>query len=251
MRIIITDMKNILLLMLFTLCLPSSFSLADGKLGAFEKSARTSSAKPTRQTIRDDEDKASFFGEIAGELLAYSLLYGGANSLERMDSLSPAARERGEALIPLARLDVGWQHVESDVEAIELMGELGWGPIGLRVGHSLYSEEEPDADLTVTTVTGNYRMSFGSNLEMDLGVGTLTLRGDEENTRSIFTTPVLWYPGRHFGFEYHPVWSTGIRRHDLSVLFRMDYVSLKLGYRWMVAPDESLNGPVVGASIRF
>ncbi len=196
---------------------------------------------------------AGFFGGIA---------QGGRNSLERVETpglLSTARgiipRKSGEALIPFISFEVAYQDVESDVTAWDYRLEVGYGPLGFQARRTLYDERSPVASLEALQYHALYRMSFGSDLEVDIGAGALILEGNEENSGFSVTVPVLYHPSEVYGFEFRPVWSTinenDIQDFDFSVLFGSQYASIRFGYRWFRSPNQSLDGPVVGVALRW
>jgi hypothetical protein len=54
-----------------------------------------------------------------------------------------------------------------------------------------------------------------------------------------------------WGIELSPAWADGVSDYDIAVLLSQRYGSLKLGYRWLRSPNESLDGPYVGISARL
>lgn len=208
-------------------------------------------------------------GDIASDVFAplfsgffAGITQGGKNSWVRVETpglLSKARgvtpRQHGEALIPFARFDVTYQDVESDVTAWDYRLEVGYGPLGFQVRRTLYDERSPVASLEALQYHALYRMSFGSDLEVDIGAGALILEGNEENSGFSITVPVLYHASDLYGFEFRPVWSTinenDIQDFDLSVLFGRQYASIRLGYRWFRSPNQSLDGPAVGVSLRW
>jgi hypothetical protein len=62
---------------------------------------------------------------------------------------------------------------------------------------------------------------------------------------------LLVHPHPNFGVEFRPAWSDRVSDYDLGVLITWRYASLKTGYRWVLTPHESLNGPYVGLSFRL
>lgn len=57
------------------------------------------------------------------------------------------------------------------------------------------------------------------------------------------------------GGESGPAWAsvngTSVRRYELGVVLSRDYVALKGGYRWTESPNETLDGPFIGVSLRY
>ncbi len=190
------------------------------------------------------------------DIFEVTLLYGGACSWARVTDRESSAvevtpRALGEPLLPFARMDVVYQNVESDVDAVDVRAEAGYGPLGAHLDLTRYREQFPSDDLNIIRALGVYRMSFGSHVEIDLGCGVLTLSEQQTDSRFLFSLPVLVHPSAYWGIEFRPAWADRVNDYDLAVLLNRHYASLKLGYRWVDSPHESLDGPYVGISIRL
>jgi hypothetical protein len=194
--------------------------------------------------------------------MAVGVVVGGPLSWERVQpresaNLSPGLmpRQHGEALISFARIDVAYQFVESDVDALDYRAEFGYGPFAIQTRYTCHQEKEPPDELDVSQLHFLYRMSFGNTLEMDMGVGRMTLTGNDRNSGFSFTMPILYHPKESAGVEFRPTWGwirgNTIGDYDLSVLIGRRHGSLRVGYRWFAGPEESLNGPHVGLSLRY
>jgi len=98
-------------------------------------------------------------------------------------------------------------------------------------------------------------MALSNELEIQLGLGQFSLEGDTKHSNTSFTLPILYHPTNWLGFEFRPAWTTingnSIADYDVSIITGWDYVSLKLGYRAIQSPNETLDGPYIGLSIRF
>lgn len=197
-----------------------------------------------------DATSRIFFGGI---------FYGGAFSVLRLNPDAAdyvempgfTTRQWGEGLIPYVRTDAAYHWVESDVYARDFSMEAGFGPMAFRFNRTGYEEDHPDDDLTVTRLYGVYRMSFGAGWEVDVGVGTFSVEGDDENDSLSVTVPVLYHPLPGSGFEFRPTWSDNVQEYDFSVLGGWRFLSVKAGYHWMQSEGESLKGPYVGLSVHF
>lgn len=186
---------------------------------------------------------------------------GGANSMKRIDPLEARSGERviprkdGEALISFLRVDLSYQEVESDVSAGDLRAELGYGSIGFQLRRTVYEERDPPDTLEAFQYHILYRMSYGTAVEVDLGVGSLFLTGKEKNSGFSVTVPFLYHPVESVGLEFRPAWSAihenSIYDLDLGVLFGGRYASLRAGYRWFRGGHESLDGPYAGVALRW
>ena len=233
---------------------------ADGTLEAFEADVTDDPADEARTSDEEDDDVnawvAAFWGEVFREWVELTFVYGGLGSWYRIVAppeprFEIAPRRRGEPLIPLARVDLSYQAVEADVQAIHLQTELGYGPLGVHVDATRYREREPDDTLTLIRSLALYRMSLGGRVELDLGLGALTLPGDTTTTRALGSLPLRIHPSQHWGLELRPSWAERVNDYDLALMLNRDFASLKLGYRWTHSPSESLDGPYVGLSFRL
>ncbi|MBE9503467.1 MAG: hypothetical protein IME96_04770 [Proteobacteria bacterium] len=140
---------------------------------------------------------------------------------------------------------------ESDVNAHDSRLEVGYGPLAIHYNKTRYEEENPSDELDVKRVYGLYHMSLGSQVEVDLGLGKLTMNGNSHNSRRSFTMPILIHASEYIGFELRPAWASNIEDYDASALFSWRYLSLKLGYRWLDRPNESLKSPYAGSPCDF
>jgi len=271
----VKQMKTLLkLLMCGLFSLSISLLARAGTLDAFERSADADNTHPAAGTPTrhgDANDGTSFgacrndehgeddgFGACLAEGAVMALAYGGVNSLALVYPPQDSdfqRRENGDAVIPFMAFDTSYQRVAGDVSAMDYRGELGAAFIGFQARTTLYDENSSGDDLKITQLHGLYRMSFGKQVEVDLGFGSLTIRGEQKETGFSMTTPVLIHPNDHLGIEWRPVWSTikenRITDNDLSVTTGWRYVSFRIGYRWVTSDTVSLNGPQAGLSLRW
>ncbi len=206
----------------------------------------------------EDEDKDGFL-----YLIFAGLGFGGAASWARLDEtetqneafadLEP--RRSGDILIPFARVDLGYQDVDTHIEAYDIRGEAGYGPFAIQARKTLFKEEEPQDELELIQVHALYRMSLGNRLEVDLGMGSMRLKGDADNSGFSFTTPIQFYPIKHLGFEFRPAWSTinnvNIGDYDVALVGSWRFVSVRGGYRRLKAGSQVLDGPQAGLSLHW
>jgi len=197
-------------------------------------------------------------GELFGGIAAVGALSWDRAEYQGMEAPMGSGvlpRKSGEALVPLVRFDLSFQNVESDITAWDARFEAGYGPFAFQFRRTVYDEQDPAASLTIRQYHALYRMSFGSRLEIDIGAGTSVLDGLQENSGFSMTAPVLFHPSHSFGLEFRPVWSTinenDIQDFDLAVLAGWRYASLRAGYRWVRSPNQSLDGPHIGISLRW
>lgn len=230
--------------------------VAAGTLKSFEKAATLpgNHGKDERSFYEVDED--SGVAELLEELVvpvAQVIAFGGINSSNRVSGAGEEPRRSGDALLARLRVDACYQKVEDDVDAFDLRAEAGYGFFGIQTRHTRFWEVHPADTLGVTQAHLLYRMSFGSQVECDLGVGALLLDGRRTTSGISFTLPLLIHPTRNFGVEFRPAWGDmngrAVDDYDLAVLLGDRHVSLKLGYRWLMSGQRDLSGPEAGVSL--
>lgn len=228
-----------------------------GKLDAFESDVVGQGEDRSPDHSHDTSSGlADVFSDSMGELIRLTVAYGGVCSWERVSGGARmdgevAPRLPGDALLPFARVDLSAQAVESDIEAEDLRVEGGYGPFGVHGDMTRFRESSPEDDLELTRILALYRMSYGSRVEVDVGLGTLTLDGGSTTTRLACSLPFLICPNARWAVEFRPMWSDRVSDYDLAVLWTRSYVALKAGYRWLDSPGESLDGPYAGLSFRL
>ena len=253
------------LLLVLTFCL---FCLAQplvaGELDDFEGTATTAAADTTSSYSSSSGGGSGWF-MFLGEVAYLTFIYGGASSISRMrpadaaHAESPveglAVKSTGEPVIPYLRLDAFYQDTSSSVQAIDGRIEVGWGPIGAQYRHTRYDEDRPDDTLDVSQWHILYRMSYSQFVEVDMGFGSLTLKGNAKNSAFSFTLPIQIRTPWGVGAEFRPAWSTingsSVRDYTLSAGYGLRFVSASVGYRWFNFGDASLRGPFIGASFYF
>jgi hypothetical protein len=109
--------------------------------------------------------------------------------------------------------------------------------------------------MTVSYVHGLYRVSAGNVFEVDAGIGSITIKGEERNSGTSVTFPVNIYPHPNVNVRLVPTWSgingNGIDDYDVSIAYVRKYFSLRLGYEWLEAGGDVLQGPYSGFSIFY
>jgi len=230
------------------------------KLQDFEQDLVKEADKETSPPVYDDEEDEEENDWFWEKLAILSFLAGGIYSWERVhpDSITIASvksRKSGEPLIPFLRLDLNYQNVESDVEALDSRLEAGYGPFGVQARITHYNEQEPEDELDIQQFHLLYRMSFGNHVEIDLGAGGATVHGENQNIGFSLTTPLLIHPTEHVGLEFRPAWATirgnPLSDYDVGIVVNVSHVAVRGGYRWMQSEHESLNGAYVGLSVIF
>jgi len=200
----------------------------------------------------------SLFWKTAG----VAFVTGGVASWERLiaepeSSVSVLAPPRalGEPNIAFTRLDLSYQQAQADISAINGRAELGYGPVGLALDLSRYTEPDTDDILGVYRSHLLYRMSFSWRLEIDIGGGIVVLDGNQAHLGSSWTLPVRLRAHRLLALEVRPAWHTlngnAIADYDAALLLGDRFLALRLGYRWQGGPTESLHGPHAGIAVYF
>ncbi len=224
----------------------------------YVKDDRQDYVKPHANSDLNNDPDSDFF-----EFLTYLTIAGGAASLaktnatvhEQMKATGTdfALRQLGDPLIPLVRIDYFEQRVDSSISAKDYRYELGYGPFAIQMNKTKFTETLAKTQLNLTRMFGLYRMSFGSNVEIGMGFGKLVIEGKENNTQFLSTFPILLHLDNKLGVEFRPAFTSGINDYDLALLYDYNYVSLKVGYRWLLTQDvfTSLSGPYTGLVLHF
>lgn len=213
----------------------------------------------------DDDDDDAWVGELVfqmGEAAVMSVVAGGGISWVRVHGSSDpewagmaSPRMTGEPVIPFFRLDAMYQNVESDIQAADVSGEIGYGPFAFQYKHTRYTQNHPDNDLDLSRALGLYRMSFSQYVEVDLGFGSMTLDGVNRRSGFAFTVPLTVQPSPYLGARFQPAWgylgANTVKDITLLATGSLRFATLEMGYRWVSAGGVSLNGPVIGAAFHF
>ena len=248
---------QILICLLVVQVLPTSNSLAESKLLDFEEKATRYQEPRQNDPNEPENDGAEEKEGLAEVLLADCLFYpfavgahGGISSWEKA-----AAKSKGQPLIPFVRLDLSYQDIESDVDARGVALEAGYGPWAAWLQSTHYEEDNPKSTLKLSYIQALYRMSFGTAVEIDLGIGGTYLDGASSSAGGGLSIPIKVYPWERLGFEFRPVWSNingnNINDYSVGIVGGWQYVSLKAGYRRVSTDSESLEGPSVGVEFVY
>lgn len=206
----------------------------------------------------DDNDDDGFLSLVFGGLLvggdaSWARVQDARRHNEAFADLEP--RRPGDILIPYARLDLGYQDVDATVDARDIRGEIGYGPFAVQARRTLYEEQAPQDKLELIQIHGLYRMSLGNHVEVDLGMGSMRLKGNADNSGFSVTTPILIYPVKHFGIEVRPAWSSinnvNVGDFDVALVGSRRFVSVRGGYRRLKAGSQVLDGPQAGVSVHW
>lgn len=160
-------------------------------------------------------------------------------------------RRPGDALLPMAQVQVAYRRVAGDITALDTRAEFGFGPMGLLFDESHYQERSPSDTLTVQSCYALYRMSPSNNVEVDLGLGGVSFLGDTRTNKAALTLPIRYQSTTRWGFALRPAWASRYTDVDAGVQYGGRYVALNAGYRWVESPHVALNGPYLGLSCQW
>lgn len=161
----------------------------------------------------------------------------------------------GDPLIPFATVEGDLHYVDENTTSTSGAFELGYGPFAFRARHEKFTTEShttPDLETDYTETTGLLRLSFGDKLELDLGGGEITIeRHGIEEKETIFTTPLRANLTDWLALTFRPAWGRTLSIYDAALEPGLDFVRLRLGYRWTKTDTEEFSGPYLGASLLF
>jgi len=233
-----------------------------GKLDNFEKEvvkSKSSSSSGSSSSSSSGGSSDFFTGLLFG-----AVLFLGDQSFERIspkeqsdesNSLSfVTPRRSGESLLPFARLDFAYQAPDSTIDVFDYRAEVGYAQYGLSFQRSYFYENNAGQDtdkMWLTQVDFLYRMSFGSNVEIDFSIGSYETRGNTtiDSVSVGFPTKVQF--NEHLSFEFRPTWADGISDYEMSIYAGWDYAKFKVGYRWLSVGNAELNSPFAGVSFHY
>jgi len=198
-------------------------------------------------------DVAIYIVKVSGVYSWQRVTVPPAGSRSEKKHITP--RKPGEKTIPYVRIDESYSQINSHINAVGQRVEIGYGPFGYETRVSHYDDSDPSASLDIRQHHFLYRMSFGDDTEMDIGIGEYEISGLSRNSGDSFMLGFSVYPGEHLGIELRPTWANvngnGISDHELAINYGERFWSLRVGYHWLAAPDSSLDGPFVGFSLRL
>lgn len=250
----------IVCVIVFVICVSQPQPAFAGKLKDFEEDVKQpDKPKPPQEHAAADDDEPGFFASLFRGIFSgmFGALFGSNDAAGNagQESIGFNGQPQHGALIPFFRLDADYQHVASDVQAFDARAEAGLYRLGLQSRFTYYYESDPADELTLIQLHGLWRMPLSQQVQISLGAGAAMLGGEEWNSGFSLTAPILIYPKESVGFEFRPSWSwihgNTISDYDLGFVFSLSHTGLRLGYRWVNSPHESLNGPYFGVSFRF
>lgn len=259
----------------FTLLL--SQPIFAGTLDDFEQEATEEKDKRSSPRYYDDDDRCHGFWSCLFRGIAYVVFWDDDDDDDQI--IDPGYRENNRqyqnerrnsgrttmftpwsynpVIFPTFRVDGSYQNVESDVEALDLRTEIGFGWAGFQGRFTRYEEEYPDDELWMVYLHGLFRMPLSESMQISIGPGAVILDGDDENSGFSLTSSFLVYPQESLGIEFRPTWSwiedgNDIDDYDLSVVWGGRHVAARAGYRWVDTNNAaSLDGPYIGITLRF
>ena len=233
----------------------------EGTLDKFEKEATEGKTEETSDATDDYETDYPWL-EFAIEAAARAVVVGGQASWYRVrgsgfDPENPAyePRELGARLLPFFRVDVRYQNLAADLQATNSRAELGYGPFAAQFDWTRYQEWNPRARLDLIQWHVLYRMAGGPYVEFDVGLGEMTIRGNNNRSGFSMSLPLHIQPVDYLGISFRPVWGwiNGNQVSDYAVELSLGarFISVHGGYRWVSAGGVSLGGPVVGLAFHL
>jgi hypothetical protein len=254
------NLVPLLIVIVILISLPVNYALA-GELGKFEKDATKERPRQRHDRHRNYNDN-NWWGGLATNFVSALVEIPMRTSWARatgdpaqLTEFGCELRKPGDPLLPFVRFDASYLTIEPDVDAFDYRIQIGYGTFALELNQTRYEEKEPPDQLDFYRLYGLFRLSYSNKVEVDLGVGSIILEGDERHSGLSTTTPIIIHPCDWFIVEFRPMWSningSAIDEYELGFLFNYDFMAIKAGYRWTRSPQESLNGPFIGASIRY
>lgn len=164
-------------------------------------------------------------------------------------------RQTGEPTLPFVQLEQKNIRVNSDISALDYDFELGYGPYAFKYRHTSFEEKNPRDEMDLIQYLLFIRLSPASTWEYGIGLGSLRLQGNEDNSGFMIYLPLKIYPYKSFGFQFKPTLSwindNVIGDYDLSLAFSKRYYSIKLGYRFLRVRNEDLDGAYIGLTFHY
>ena len=239
---------------------PADYAFA-GELDKFEKDATKERPSQRHDRHHNDNDNnwwaglATNFLTALVEIPMHTSWARATGDPTQLAELACEPRKPGDPLLPFIRFDASYLAIDPDVDAFDYRIQLGYGTFAFELNQTRYEEKDPPDQLDFYRLYGLLRFSYSDKIEVDLGVGSLILEGDERHSGLSTTTPIIIHPYDWLIVEFRPMWSnvngSAIDEYELGFLFNYDFAAIKAGYRWTHSPHESLDGPFIGASIRY
>lgn len=237
---------------------PSSQGREEGALRKFEKSTQPTSTRNGRGDTQsevpyskghDDNGLLQFALEVVGEMFAM----GGRSSMSRIlpqGESSSVPRMNGEPLIPFIRYDFAFQRISSDISARSNRIEGGYGPLALYLEDYAFIENNPPSALNVGRLMFLYRMA-GDVTEIDVGLGRTVLAGATRTEIDAITVRAKYRFNEHFALDFQPVFGDRLYDLELALSYGQQFGAIKVGYRSLNSPSDSLSGVFTGLAFYY
>jgi len=242
-------------------------------LGDFEKSATTdrdefsdsSSSGSSERCAGPQEDDSlscsllrSIFSIVA-DVTKAAVVIGISESHARAKGITESERGlvprlEGEPLIPMARLDLAYQHIDADLSSLDGRIELGKGPWALQSRMTSFYDRSADERMNFAQFHAVMRLSFGNHFSLNPGVGLVNLSGQDSHWGGSLALPMYWHFHPNVGLELINAYGVGdvaVDDKDYGVLISYKNTSVKLGLRRLISPAVTLSGYYVGLSYRY
>ncbi len=234
------------------------------ELHSFEKSVQSppedSRREESHHEVRHDRARTNGVANELGEDIAVGFVdvaialfsEGGRSSMQRISSGVDASiqRKNGEPLIPFVRYDFAFQRLSADITAHSNRFEGGYGPVALYLEDYAFSESSPASKLDIKRQMFLYRMA-GDQTEIDVGLGQTVIVGARRTVINAFSVRGRFRLGENFTVDFQPVWGDKMNDYELALHYGGQFGSLKVGYRTVNSPEESLGGPFAGLAFYF
>ena len=144
--------------------------------------------------------------------------------------------------------------MNSDVTAWDVLVSLGYKGISAQYRQTHFTERDPKDHLDLGEAHLFYRMTW-KYVDVSLGGGLVTLRGNESHSGSSFSAPVSIHPTERWALIWWPTIGdfngNRLTDHDVGLHFTHRYYSFQVGYRHIKTGSQKLYGPQAGAAVFF
>ncbi|MBI5596314.1 MAG: hypothetical protein HY928_09535 [Elusimicrobia bacterium] len=159
-------------------------------------------------------------------------------------------REPGRPELPVARLDLAYQRVFSNIDALSGRAELGWGPLGAAYERIAFREHDPVDRMSGWRAEGLYRIAAGPGFRLDGAAGFMGFRRSEPHDGASTGLSLGVYPRAAWGLEADLRWGaigdatvSDLRGRLLYSPRSWKGFALRPGYRAIRTGDATLHGP--------
>ena len=164
-------------------------------------------------------------------------------------------REAGRPEIPVVRLDLAYQRVFSNIDALSGRAELGWGPFGAAYEHIAFREHDPPDRLRGWRAEALWRLAAGPGFRLDGAAGFMGFRRDSAHEGASTGLSLGVYPRSAWGFEADLRWGSIGDATVSDLRGRLLYsprawrgLGLRPGYRAIRTGNATLHGPELALS---